>query len=165
MEKQNIQQTFPPTLIAGNRVWTERGYQNHGPREGPKIDVASNQGGTITDVHERQFITGYVLYAVRWDNGQVSKHYDNELFCIGSSQDRAEFESAIKPTETVELTVGPAGGFRKARLELEYDGQPQTAEVQDRRLWLEYVEPIVRKLGLNISTTKLKRGEQTEARI
>jgi hypothetical protein len=159
MEKQDTQ-TFPPRLIVGNRVWTDQGYQDHGPLEGPRVDVDANQGGTITDVQERsQFVSGYVLYAVRWDNGQVSRHYENELFCIGHLKDRSSFEAAIKPKGPIELTVGPSSGFRSARFELDYDGQPQVADVHDRRLWLECIEPKVKKLKLKVSTTKLKKGE------
>jgi len=158
VERRDIR-TFPPALIVGNRVWTDHGYQNHGPLEGPKVDIAPDQGGTITAVEKPYHTMDHVLYAVRWDNEQVSKHYEKELFCIGRFQSRKEFEKAITPIGTAELTVGPAGGFRNARFEVEYDGQPQTAEVQDRRLWLECVEPLVRKSGLTISTTKLRRGE------
>jgi hypothetical protein len=158
VERRDIQK-FPPALIVGSRVWTDQGYQNHGPLEGPKVDIAPGQSGTITAVEKPYLTMDHLLYAVRWDNGQVSKHYSKELFCIGPFQNRGEFEKAINPTGTVELTVGPAGGFRNARFDLEYNGQSQTAEVADRRLWLECVEPLVRKSGLQISTTKLRRGE------
>lgn len=66
-------------------------------------------------------------------------------------------EQATNPTEEVELTVGPAGGFRSARLELEYDGRSQIVETHDRALWLQCIEPLVRKSGCTISTTKLPR--------
>jgi hypothetical protein len=156
---ERIQQKFPPTLIVGNRVWAENGYQNHGPQEGPKVEVGPKQGGVITGVRERnQFVTGYVLYAVRWDNGEVSEHYANELVCIGHFQKHADFEAAINPTGAVTLTLGPNGGIRMACLELEYDGQRQTAEAS-RKIWLEYIEPKVRKKGLRVSTLKLKKGE------
>lgn len=39
---------FPPRLAAGNRVWTELGYSDHGPIEGPKINIAPRMGGVIT---------------------------------------------------------------------------------------------------------------------
>ena len=156
VERRDIQ-TFPPALTVGSRVWTDQGYQNHGPIEGPKSDIAPGQGGTITAVEKPYLTMDHLLYAVQWDNGQVSKHYGKELFCIGPFQNRREFEKAIKPAGTVELTVGPAGGFRNARFDLEYDGQFQTVEVADRRLWLGCVEPLVRNAGLKISTTKLRR--------
>jgi hypothetical protein len=150
---------FPPTLAAGSRVWTEHGFQGLGPREGPKVDIAANQGGTIAHTEKPDHTRDQLLYVVRWDNGQVSKHYDKDLFCIGHFQCRAEFEAAIKPTGDVRLTVGPAGGFRNAEFELEYDGHAQTAEVDDRWLWFECIEPIVKKLGLKISPNRLpKRG-------
>ena len=150
---------FPPTLAAGNRVWTDHGFQDHGPSEGPRVDIAANQGGIVTHTEKPYHTMDQLLYVVRWDNGEVSKHYDKELFCIGHFQNRGDFEAAIRPTGEVSLTVGPAGGFRNAEFELEYDGHAQTAEVTDRRLWLECIEPVVKRLGLKISTTKLKRGE------
>src|ERR1700733_13021766 len=158
MENRYVQ-TFPPALSVGERVWTEHGYLNHGPLEGPKVDIAPNQGGAISAIEKPYYTMDQLLYPVRWDNGQASKHYYKELFWIGRFQTREEFEIAVKPTGAVELTVGPAGGFRRARFELEYDGQSQTVDVLDRSLWLEFIEPLVTKAGLEISTTKLKRGE------
>jgi hypothetical protein len=158
MELQDTQ-TFPPELIVGSRVWTELGYRDHGPIEGPKVEIVPRQGGTISHVVKPYYTMDRLLYTVCWDNGLVSKHYENELFCIGRFRNRVEFEMAIKPKGEVELTVGPAGGFRNARFEVEYDGQVQTAEVHDRRLWLECIEPLSTKLRLNIKKTKLKKGE------
>ncbi len=147
---------FPPLLIVGNRVWTDDGYPNHGPMEGPKVDIAPNQGGTITEIgHGGHFTTGSTLYSVRWDNGQTSKHYRIELLCIGRFQTRAEFEATIKLKGPVELTLGPGGGFRNACFELEYDGQLQKAILEDERMWRECVEPVVRRSRRKIKTTKL----------
>ena len=149
--------TFPPKLIVGNRVWTASGYRDHGPEYGPKVDIAPNQGGTITASQENGYtkIIGDLLHTVRWDNGQVSKHYSRELFRIGRFQSRTEFEQAIKPAGVAELTIGPAGAFRHVRLELDYDGKHQTAELYDQAFWAECVEPIVKKSGCTISITRL----------
>jgi hypothetical protein len=117
--------------------------------EGPRIDVASNQGGTITATQEPyRTRPDLILYAVRWDNSQISKHYERELLPIGRFQTRAEFDAAIKPKGTVGLTVGPGGGFRQVDLDVEYDGQAQSATITEERIWRECVEPIVTKLGL-----------------
>jgi hypothetical protein len=148
-------QTFPPTLVVGSRVWTSNGYNDHGPVDGPKIDIAPNQGGTITATQKPYFTMDDLLYSVRWDNGQESKHYYRELFSIGRFQSRVEFEQAIKPFGVAELTLGPAGGFRHARFELEYDGKHQTVEIYNRDLWIECVEALVKKAGCTISTTRL----------
>jgi len=156
MDEQSVR-TFPPSLVVGNRVWTEDGYPNHGPAEGPKVDISPHQGGTITDIGEaHHIITGYILFSVRWDNGQVSRHYRNELLCIGRFQNRAAFEAAVKPKGAVELTVGPGDGFKNVRFDVEYDGQAQTATLQDERLWREIVKPLVEESRLKISMTKLK---------
>lgn len=47
-----------------------------------------------------------LLYAVRWDIGQTSKHYANDLFCIGRFETLEEFNAAIIPHEPVQLTLG-----------------------------------------------------------
>jgi len=156
-------QTFPPALIVGGRVWTTNGYHDHGPHEGPKVEIAPNQGGTITATQRPYFTMDNLLYTVQWDNGQLSKHYYRELFCIGRFQTRAEFEQAIRPTGAVELTVSSAGGFRHVRFELEYDGNRQTVELYDRDLWFECVKALAEKTGCTISTTRLpgkKRSKQ-----
>lgn len=157
--------TFPPRLIVGIRVWTTRGYRNHGPEYGPKVDIAPNQGGTITASQENSYTRFFddFLHTVRWDNGQESKHYSRELFCIGGFQSRTEFEEAIKPVGVVELTVGPAGGFRRVRLELEYDGHQATVELCDRVFWEECLESIVKKSGNTISITRLPSKRKIKA--
>jgi hypothetical protein len=145
---------FPPPLTVGNRVWTTRGYLDHGPIDGPKSDIAPNMGGTIT---ERGNVrgTGSPLYTVHWDNGQLSKHYSNGLFCIGRFQSRSEFEDAISVGGPVELTLGPQGGFRHAKLILEYDGNSLDVEVYDRRLWFGCLEHIAETTGAIVNTVHL----------
>jgi hypothetical protein len=156
MEKQEIP-TFPPRLIVGNRVWTASGYRDHEPEYGPKVDISANQGGTITDSQENSYtrLLGGLLHTVRWDNGQVSKHYSGKLFCIGRFHSRIEFEQAIKPAGVAELTVGPGGGFRHVEFEVEYDGKQQSAKLYDQVLWYECVEPIAKRAGCVISVNRL----------
>lgn len=158
--------TFPPRLVAGNRVWTASGFRDHGPEFGPKVDIAPNQGGTISDSQENSYtrIIGGSLYTVNWDSGQVSKHYPKELFCIGHFQNRTEFEQAIQPTGVVELTVGSGGGFRHVTIELEYDGNRQKAEIYNPSLWQECVEPIVKNSGCAISILRLPSKKRVRAR-
>ncbi len=138
---------------------------DHGPEYGPKVDIAPNQGGTITASEENGYtrIIGDLLHTVHWDDGQLSKHYSKELFCIGRFESRTEFEQAIKPTGVAELTVGPAGGFRHVRLELEYDGKRQTAELRDGVFWHECVAPIVKNSGCTISITRLPSKKEIKA--
>lgn len=145
---------FPPQLSIGSRVWSDNGFLDHGPAEGPKVSITSNQGGTVTETQKPYHTYDFLLYTVQWDNGQTSKHYSKDLLCIGKFQSRSEFEAAIRPTGSVALAVGPAGGFRSARFELEYDGQRQTVNVLDQRLW-KLIEPIVDQLGVGIATSKL----------
>ena len=110
---------LPPQLDVGSRVWTTRGYRDHGPSDGPKIDIAPNMGGTITGTECPYSTMDSLLYTADWDNGQTSKHYSKGLFCIGHFQSRSEFEAAINLAGTVELTLGPQCGFRHAKITLE----------------------------------------------
>ena len=54
------------------------------------------------------------LNAVRWDTGQRSVHYDNELFVIGNARSLTEFEEAIM-AEAIRVSriLGPQGGNRQ----------------------------------------------------
>ena len=149
--------TFPPTLAVGSRVWTANGYPNHGPLDGPKVDIAAAQGGTVTAAQKMYLTMDNSLYTVEWDNGQASKHYYRELLCIGRFQDLKEFEQAIRPAGAATLTVGPKGGFRHVQLELEYDGLRQTVELYDRDLWQQYVERLVRSSGCEITKNRLPK--------
>jgi hypothetical protein len=143
---------FPPPLEIGSRVWTVGGYHDHGPLEGPKINITPNMGGTITATESPYYTMDSLLYAVHWDNGQISKHYTKGLFCIGRFQTRTEFEAAININGTVELTLGPQGGYRHARVCLRYDGHPQEVEIDDRVLWIDCLERLARKNGVQIHT-------------
>jgi hypothetical protein len=78
---------------------------------------------------------------VRWNNGQISKNYKRELLPKGRFDICSQFEAAIKPKMTVELTIGPGRGFKNFDLNVEYDGQSQSATITDAWLWHEYVEP------------------------
>jgi len=146
-----MQTTFPPPLSVGSRVWTGNGYRDHGPLDGPKIDIAPNTGGAIIRTERPYYTIDTVLYTVQWDNGQVSKHYSNGLFCIGRYQTRSEFEAAINVTGPAELTLGPQGGFRHVKIALEYDGHPQDVEIYDRGLWFGCLEALAKNHGAAIN--------------
>lgn len=150
-----MERQFPPPLKIGTRVWTTGGYHDHGPIEGPKTNIAPNMGGTITATESPYYTIDLLLYTVCWDNGQISKHYASGLFCIGRFQTRTEFEAAINVSGPVELTLGPQGGFRHARVRLEYDGHPQEVEIHDRGLWIDCLERLARKNAVEIHTITL----------
>jgi hypothetical protein len=65
----------------GVRVWTKEGFASHGIQ---KINVPANTGGTIIF----EDIDG--MYAIRWDNFQITMHFRNEfirkIICIGHSE-------------------------------------------------------------------------------
>lgn len=146
---------FPPPLNIGARVWTTDGYYEHGPIEGPKVNIAPNMGGTVTATESPYYTIDSLLYTVRWDNGQISKHYANGLFCVGRFQTRTEFEAAINFSGPVEVTLGPQGGFRQVRVHLEFDGNDQDVEIHDRNMWIACLEQLARKSRVEIHTIKL----------
>lgn len=146
-----ISKSFPPSLEIGSRVWTDEGYSDHGPMEGPKVNIASNMGGTITGLqmkYESQ------LASVKWDNGQESKHYLRGLFSIGSFKTFEKFQAAIEVLGNAELTIGPQGGFRHVTIEVSFDGESQSIKTEDRRIW-NVLEQKTRNSGFEIRTTKL----------
>ena len=157
MADSSMSSTFPPPLLVGARVWTADGYREHGPIEGPKVDIPANPGGTVETTSKPYSTMDQLLYMVRWDNGQTSKHYAKGLFCIGRFKTFEEFKAAIVPQGPVQLTLGPQGGFREARFSVKYDGRTQEAALLqgDRELWINCVEPIVKERRVKISETRL----------
>jgi hypothetical protein len=113
--------------------------------------------GIIAATEKPYSTMDHLLYTVRWDNGQVSKHYFKELLCIGRFQTRDEFEAAIKFEGEIQLTVGPQGGFREALMRVEYDGVRQEARLtkEDRELWDEFFEPLAKRQKVEIQRIKL----------
>ena len=103
-------------LETGNRVWTIRGYHQHGQLEGPKVDVPSNIGGTITWVEQRMCY----LYVVKWDTGQITKHYSSELFPIGLFQNIKDLEIALKSGKNEEIIYTPSGSFKGFSISISY---------------------------------------------
>jgi len=148
---------FPPALTVGSRVWTEHGYHDHGPLEGPKVNIARRQGGVITATEKPYYTMDHLLYTVHWYHGQNSKHYAKGLFCIGRFQTRKEFEAAIQFEGDIHVTLGPQGGFRGAEMKVCYDGTSMDGRLyqEDRDLWLDLLEPLAKRQKAKVQTTKL----------
>lgn len=155
--------SFPPRVEIGRRVWSE-GYWNHGPTDGPKINIDGNMGGTIRSNEPTYGGRGPTLYTIAWDNGQVSKHYSDKLLCIGRFENLTEFLAAIRVLGPVELTVGPQDGFRQAQLRMEYDGVADDVRVEDRKVWVDYLEEIAKQAGVEITTIKLPMQRREKRR-
>lgn len=148
---------FPPPLIKGNRVWSNNGYFDHGPMEGPKITIAPKVSGIIANTEKPYYTMDHLLYTICWVNGQVSKHYANGLFCIGRFETLSEFEAAIGFEGEVELTVGPQGGFRGVQLQVKYDGMSQQYQLfkGDQCLWEMVLKPLAMLRNIRVKTIKL----------
>lgn len=160
-----MERVFPPPPTVGNRVWTTAGYQDHGPVGGSKTSIAPNMGGTIIATESPYYSSDSLLYTVRWDNHQISKHYANGLFCIARCQTQTEFEAAVKLCGPVELTLGPQGGFRHAKVRIEYDGHPQEVEIRDRGLWTSCVERLARENSIQIHTIALPGRSHRKSQV
>lgn len=154
---------FPPPLAIGVRVWTEDGYRDHGPLDGPKVNVPPQTGGIVARA-EAVAGTDESLYSARWDNGLESKHYGSDLFSIGRFETRDEFEAAIR-FEDVQLTLGPQGGFREVQMRIVFDGAAAEGRLDKRGhgLWADFLEPIARRQGVEIRTVRVPRATRRKA--
>lgn len=66
----------------------------------------------------------FMLYEVRWDTRQHTKHYYKELFSIGPFQTLQDFEQAIQTTgKDAKLVLGPQGGLREFTMSLQHQGK------------------------------------------
>jgi len=133
--------------------------------DGPKVNIAGEQGGTVQGTTKPYLTMDQLLYTVRWDNGQTSRHYAKGLLCIDRFATLDEFRAAIIPREPVELTLGPRGGFREATVPLIYDGETYTAHLfqGDRAIWDGFIRPIVNDRGLTIHEERLPSARQRKA--
>ena len=147
--------SFPPRPAPGCRVWSGSGYRDHGPMEGPKIDIPPKLGGVVVAAVQPYLTMDFLLYTVRWDNGQFSKHYFKELQCIGRFAEPAEFDSSIDLL-AAKVTVGPYGGFRGAEVRVRYDGVEQESRLSkdEEPLWRK-LERMAAPLGIEIEVVRL----------
>jgi len=148
---------FPPHLAVNARVWTEHGFHDHGLQEGPRVSIPPKQSGAVAAAEQPYRTIDFLLYTVRWDNGQVSKHYYKELLCIGRFQNRKGFEAAIRFIGEIHVTQGPQGGFRHAEMQVEYDGTLMSGrfDQEDRSTWNDFFEPLAKRQKIPIRITKL----------
>jgi hypothetical protein len=100
-------------LTIGDRVWTIRGYNQHGQYDGPIIDIPPNLGGTVSDIENPYSTMCIQLFVIKWDNNQISRHYSKELFSIGPFQNLDEFDASFRNGVNGKLVLGPLGGFRE----------------------------------------------------
>ena len=142
----------------GKRVWTIHGLHDHGPLEGPKINVPPGTGGTIAATSKPYMTMDRLLFEVQWDTGQRSKHYRGDLLCIGSFQTLAEFEKAVATNgHDAALLLGPQGGFREFSMEIGTGAEKLFLRIdqEQRNLWRDLVEPLVRRLKIEIVERRL----------
>jgi len=140
-------QRFPPVLENGTRVWTETGYPDHGPLEGPKQDIPGPQGGTVVAINKPWLTMDQLLYTIQWDSGHESKHYGGKLCSIGRFRTRLQFEDASRVV-SLDVVVGPKGGFRSARYSVEYDGNRISGQTFSREDWRDVLEPLAKRDGV-----------------
>lgn len=138
------------------RVWTVHGLHQHGPMEGPKTDVPADTGGRIIGTEKPYYTMDQLLYVVRWDTGETTKHYFKELFVIGPFEDFATFSRALVSATEVSVTLGPQGGFRGAEFSVSSaDGSVLLRYEQEQRSHWEIVRPILEQVGVEIRETRL----------
>jgi hypothetical protein len=108
------------SISKGRRVWSN-GYINHGPIDGPKIDIPCNIGGEITSFTKPYSTMDFFLYEVKWDSGHSSKHYYKELEPIGLCKDWTEYAKILSTGKDAKITLGPKGGFKKFEMIIQYN--------------------------------------------
>jgi hypothetical protein len=145
-------------LRVGNRVWSMGGYPDHGPKEGPMVSIPADTGGSIVATGKPYRTMDQLLYVVRWDTGQTSKHYSKELCGIGQYATWPTFSRAIETASgQAEVVLGPQGGFRKARADVMLDnGSAARLELYEGhgRIW-DYIKPTLVKSAVAITETRL----------
>jgi hypothetical protein len=98
------------SLAPGRRVWTYYGLREHGHE---KVNVGPQTGGMVVSRANEFNTLDNPLYTVKWDTGQESVNYGNDLQCIGQYQTLGEFDQMILAEAVqVKRVVGPQGGLR-----------------------------------------------------
>lgn len=98
-----------------------------------------------------------MLYEVKWDTGQHTKHYYKELFYIGPFQTLEDFEQAIQTTgKDAKLVLGPQGGLREFTMSFQHQGKQYVLNLhkEQGRIWT-YLQPILERNSIQIAVEKL----------
>jgi hypothetical protein len=141
---------FPPALRVGCRVWTKNAFTGEVPIEGANHDTGGPQGGEIIAIEKRDPMGDLLINTVRWDDGQVSKEYGNQLVCTERFATISGFFKAFALVGKVELFVGPRGGFKFVKFRVRYDGDAVEAETYVPDDWKRVLEPAARRDGVEI---------------
>ena len=139
----------------GKRVWTERGFQDHGPLEGPKTSVPPGTLGEITATERPYYTMDMLLYTVHWQSRQTTKHYFNHLFCIGPFESLPAFLASLRSARNARLVKGPRGGFREFTAEILVDGAflPIRYDKDLGSQFRQFVQPVLQEAGVSITTS------------
>lgn len=147
----------------GSRVWTIVGYQQHGPMEGPLVDVPPNTGGVITSQESR---FGSPLFRVQWDSGQRTAHYENGLCCIGTFQTLQEMAAAIRDGgRNARVHLGPGGGLREFTMEVAGDPPVSIGLTSEQSsTWRNVLEPLLQDAGIEVAVTQEEMAPRPKAK-
>ncbi len=133
-----------------------------------KVTIPANVGGTVIATEKPYSTIDQLLYTVRWDTGQTSKHYFKQLFCIGHFAGLKVFEEAIATASgTAELVLGPQGGFREMRADLVLaDGSSAGLQLFEGqgRFWEGILEPMFRQSAIELKVTRLQAKSARRSR-
>jgi hypothetical protein len=89
----------------------------------------------------------HFLYTVNWENGEQSKQFFRDLFCIGPFSTAQDFLNAITNSSDLTLTLGPKGGFRSFRCTVLHLGEPRQIRISSEhgRLFRDVIDPYLKK--------------------
>ena len=94
--------SFPPPLERGSRVWTDRGYLQHGPVDGPKQDILGPQGGEVIGTEKPYYTYDHLL----WGTLLPTLTYSDPLM-RDVLRDVAHLRKLFPLTGTSERRAGP----------------------------------------------------------
>lgn len=147
----------------GSRVWTILGYLQHGPMEGPRVDVPPNTGGVITSQESR---FGSPLFRVQWDSGHKTAHYEKGLYCIGKFPNLQAMAAAIRELgKGAHAHLGPGGGLREFKMEIAGDPAiPISLAAEQSSFWRNVLEPLLQEAGIEVEIMQEKMAPRPKAK-
>jgi hypothetical protein len=128
-----------------HRVWTATAIINHGRMDGPKSNIPKNTGGVIAS-KEIEPLSQSFLYEIKWDTGQILKHYAQDFICIHPFQNLDEFSRSVSTCgKDATLELGPEGGFVSFKITVAHDGDEFQFHIDKAqgRHWRESIQSII----------------------
>jgi len=150
--------------MPSHRVWTTTAIINHGRMDGPKSNVPKNTGGVILSKQIEPLSQSF-LYEIKWDTGQILKHYSQDFICLHPFQNLDEFSHAVSTSgRDATLELGPQGGFKSFTITVAHgdkDFQFHIYQAQGRH-WRESIQSIIE--SSKVAVKELRQAPKPRAK-